>query len=137
MEVMEKDNPRFWKLHNVDATYWSEYIDTRPTYDRRIFDRVIDYHSTHSTRHSAALDIGTGSGSALEPLTKWFDHVVATDNDPTSLSFAKQRHSSIPVERLSYTLSSGEELLQHHSPGSFDLITCAETFPLMDTEGTG
>ncbi|KID81172.1 hypothetical protein MGU_11454 [Metarhizium guizhouense ARSEF 977] len=35
---------------------------------------------------------------------------------------------------LSYTLSSGEDLLQHHSPGSFDIITCAETFPLLDTQ---
>lgn len=40
----------------------------------------------------------------------------------------------MPAERLSYTLSSGEELLQHHAPNSFDLITCAETFPLMDMQ---
>ncbi|KAI8950684.1 S-adenosyl-L-methionine-dependent methyltransferase [Xylaria longipes] len=31
-------------------------------------------------------------------------------------------------------LDIGEDLLQHQSPGSFDLITCAETFPLMDTQ---
>ncbi|ETS74998.1 hypothetical protein PFICI_13482 [Pestalotiopsis fici W106-1] len=132
--IEEKDNAPVWKLHNVDATYWDEYISTRPIYDHKIFDRVIDYQSSHSASHSAALDIGTGSGSALGPLTKSFDHVVATDNDPTSLEFAKSRHSSIPTEHLSYTLSSGEDLLQHHSPGSFDLITCAETFPLMDTQ---
>ncbi|KAI2619894.1 S-adenosyl-L-methionine-dependent methyltransferase [Hypoxylon sp. NC1633] len=133
MDSTEKENPLFWKLHNIEATYWDEYIATRPIYDEKIFDRVFDYQASHSQFRSAALDIGTSSSSAIGALTKRFEHVVASDNDPASLGFAGRRYSAVPAERLSYTLSSGEDLLQHHSPGSFDLITCAETFPLMDT----
>ncbi|KAI1198163.1 S-adenosyl-L-methionine-dependent methyltransferase [Nemania serpens] len=130
----EQNDPLFWKLHDVEPIYWDEYIATRPAYDENIFQLVYDYHAGHSGSLSAALDIGTGSGSAIEALTKQFKHVVASDNDPTSLAFAERRHSHISAERLSYSLSSGEDLLQHHSPNSFDLITCAETFPLMDTQ---
>ncbi|RYP67415.1 hypothetical protein DL771_007246 [Monosporascus sp. 5C6A] len=133
MDASEKDTPVVWKLQNIEPTYWDEYIATRPVYDERIFERIYDYQASHSQSRSAALDIGTGSGSAIGPLLRQFDRVVACDNDPTSLTFAKRRYSKFPAERLSFTLSSGEDLLYHHSPGSFDLITCAETFPLMDT----
>lgn len=134
MDATEEDSPLFWKLKNIEPTYWDEYIATRPTYDDKIFQRIYDYQANHSESHSAALDIGTGSGSAIGPLTNRFKHVVASDNDHTSLSFAKRRYSALPAEHLSFSLSSGEDLLQHHPPGSFDLITCAETFPLMDTQ---
>ncbi|KAI1409260.1 S-adenosyl-L-methionine-dependent methyltransferase [Hypoxylon sp. FL1857] len=134
MDGPDTEAPQFWKLQDIEASYWDEYIATRPVYDLEIFRRLDDYLSRHPSSRSSALDIGTGSGSVIEPLMKRFEHVVATDNDPTSLSFAKNRHSSFPAESLSYTLSSGEDLLEHHSPGSFDLITCAETFPLMDTQ---
>lgn len=134
MDVPEKDNPHFWKLHNIEATYWDEYIATRPVYDERIFELINNFQAIHSQSHSAALDIGTGSGSAIGPLAKQFTHVVASDNDPISLRFTRQRYSTLSPDRISYTLSSGENLLQHHPPGSFDLITCAETFPLMDTQ---
>lgn len=130
----DNDGSVFWKLKNIEPTYWDEYIATRPIYNERIFKRIYDHRDKYSPSWSAALDIGSGSGSAIGPLTKRFQHVVASDNDPKSLAFAKQRYSTLSTDRVSYTLSSGEDLLQHHSPGSFDLITCAETFPLMDTE---
>ncbi|KAI2609644.1 S-adenosyl-L-methionine-dependent methyltransferase [Hypoxylon fragiforme] len=133
MSVTDKDDPVFWKLQDVEPTYWDEYIATRPVYGAKIFQRIYDYHASHSPSRLAALDIGTGSGSAIGPLAQHFDHVVASDNDPTSLAFARGRYAAVPASHLSYTLSSGEDLLQHHSPTSFDLITCAETFPLMDT----
>ncbi|KAK0621565.1 S-adenosyl-L-methionine-dependent methyltransferase [Bombardia bombarda] len=152
--VADKDDPSFWKLqNNIKPSYWDDYVATRPVYDSRIFQPILDYHASHSQSGSAAggvsdaspdpataaLDIGTGSGSAIEPLTKSFHHVVASDNDPVSLAFAKRRFAHLPAAsekegRLSYTLSSGEDLLMHHPPNSFNLVTCAETFPLMDTD---
>ncbi|XXH05574.1 hypothetical protein Hte_012006 [Hypoxylon texense] len=134
MSAPEKDDPSFWKLQDIEDTYWDEYIATRPVYDDQIFQRIEDYQAEYPQSRSAALDIGTGAGSAIGPLTSRFEHVVASDNDPRSIEFARRRYSTLPTERLSYTLSSGEDILQHHPPQSFDLITCAETFPLMDTE---
>lgn len=130
-EGNEMNDPSFWKLRNIKDTYWNEYIDTRPQYDFRIFDPILEYHTSP---FDGALDVGTGSGSALPTLTEKFALVVATDNDPTSLQFTQHRFSKISAERLQYKLSSGEDLKQHFPPESFDLITCAETFPLMDTD---
>lgn len=134
MATSIEDNPNVWKLENIESTYWDEYIATRPSYDSAIFQPIVDYQSSHSNRFGSALDIGTGSGSALIPLTNHFDHVIGSDNDPTSLDFASKRFAGISKNRLSYTLSKGEDLKRHHPPGSIDLITCAETFPLMDLE---
>ncbi|KAI1151051.1 S-adenosyl-L-methionine-dependent methyltransferase [Nemania diffusa] len=129
-----KDDSLFWKLQDVEPTYWDEYIATRPIYDQNIFHRIYDYHRSHSDLWGNALDIGTGSGSAIGVLAEQFKHVVASDNDPKSLEFARHRYAHVSAERLSYIVSSGEDLIQHQPPQTFDLITCAETFPLLDTQ---
>ncbi|KAK2598906.1 hypothetical protein QQS21_005648 [Conoideocrella luteorostrata] len=133
MDKHGKNDHVFWKLHNIEATYWDEYITTRPVYDDAVFSHVYAYQAAHSQSRLAALDIGSGSGSAVGPLTEQFAHVVASDNDNTSLDFARRRYSKLPLERLSFILSRGEDLMQHFPPSYFDLITCAEAFPLMDT----
>ncbi|KAI0855706.1 S-adenosyl-L-methionine-dependent methyltransferase [Xylaria cubensis] len=130
----KQEGSLFWKLQDVEPAYWDEYIVTRPIYDQNIFHRIYDYHGSHSGFWRSALDIGTGSGSAIVVLAEKFQRVVASDNDSTSLAFAQRRYAHISAEQISYTLSSGEDLCQHHPPGSFDLITCAETFPLLDTQ---
>ena len=148
----DDDAPVFWKLdtnNGIKPTYWDDYIATRPPYDSKIFDPIISYQTAHlpppppppssskndssHEKTTTALDIGTGAGSALTPLTKHFHHVIATDNDPASLAYAKSRFASVHGDKVSFVLSSGEDLRSHFPPGSIDLITCAETFPLMDT----
>jgi methylase of polypeptide subunit release factors len=127
-----QDPSIFWKLQNVSSDYWTEYISTRPKYDSKVIEPLLEFHRLEP--RAAALDIGSGSGCALGALIDHFSVVVATDNDPMSVAFAQERFSDVPSDRLSYVLSSGEELDQHFKSRSFDLITCAETFPLMDTE---
>jgi SAM-dependent methyltransferase len=138
--IMQTKNPseggNVWKLENIATTYWDDYIATRPKYDLTIFKPIFDYHSEGSASFEAALDIGTGAGSALEQLTNRFELVSASDNDPRSIEYARSRFRQTPRHRLQYLLSSGEDLLLHYQPGAFDLVTCAETFPLLDTEQT-
>ncbi|KAF2470839.1 S-adenosyl-L-methionine-dependent methyltransferase, partial [Lindgomyces ingoldianus] len=123
-----------WKLQNIDAAYWDEYIATRPKYDPTIFDPIFAYHAAGKTPFRDALDIGTGAGSTLGPLLDMFGRVTASDNDTVSVQFAQHRFQHIPRSRLSWTMSKGEELTKYHAPASFDMITCALTFPLLDTE---
>jgi SAM-dependent methyltransferase len=128
------DDGNVWKLKNIESSYWNEYIATRPKYDSTIFNPIFEYHAAGSNSFRDALDIGTGSGSALPQLCDRFGRVVASDNDPTSLQFAQGRFSDVPSSQLSYTLSKGEDLINHFPSSSFDLITCALTFPLLNTE---
>ncbi|KAI1324527.1 S-adenosyl-L-methionine-dependent methyltransferase [Xylariaceae sp. FL0255] len=133
MAQSANEDPSFWKLQDIEPTYWDEYIATRPLYDSMV-QHICKYHTDHSNSFQTAIDIGAGAGSTAGLLVERFRHVVASDNDPISQAFIKQRYSHLPPESLSFTLSSGEDLLKYHQPGSFDLITCAETFPLMDTQ---
>ena len=122
-----------WHVADAAGTsYWDEYLATRPKYDSRIFGPLTAYHSSNGGLTSSALDIGSGAGSAVEGLLKHFDNVVSTDNDPMSQDFTRKRFHNVPGERLRYTLSKGEDLAEYHEKESFDLITCAETFPLLD-----
>ncbi|CAI6312357.1 unnamed protein product [Periconia digitata] len=125
-----------WKLQNVEAAYWNDYIATRPKYDAAIFDPIFKYHAIKNQNFDHALDVGTGAGSALNLLTSRFQRVVASDNDTISLGFAKERYRHIPSSQLSWTVSKAEDLTQNHQPSSFDMITCALTFPLLDTHKT-
>ncbi|KAJ4305494.1 hypothetical protein N0V90_001025 [Kalmusia sp. IMI 367209] len=109
-----------WKLQNVEASYWNDYIATRPPYDATIFNPIFAYHEANNNKFDAALDVGTV--------------VTASDNDTTSLGFAQKRYRNIDPNRLSWTVSRAEDLINYHTPSSFNMITCALTFPLLDTE---
>jgi SAM-dependent methyltransferase len=128
-----QSNDSVWKLQNVEAAYWNDYIVTRPKYDATIFDPIFGYHTAKTTPFRDVLDIGTGAGSALGPLTDRFKRVTASDNDTISLGFAQERFRHVARNRLSWIISSGEDLVAHHARSSFDMITCALTFPLLDT----
>ncbi|KAF2260272.1 S-adenosyl-L-methionine-dependent methyltransferase [Lojkania enalia] len=132
--MADRKNDSVWKLQNIETEYWHEYIATRPKYDATIFDPIFDYHTANGTPFHDVIDIGTGAGSALGRLINRFPHVTASDNDTLSLGFAQERHRDVPANRLTWTLSKGEDLTQHHPPSSFDMATCALTFPLLDTE---
>lgn len=125
-----EDDPLFWKLRNVKPTYWDEYIVTRPLYDSRLFDLVFDHHTSP---FDASLDIETGSSSALPALAERFTRVIATDNDPKSLKFAQMFRKDTRRQTTVHALSN-EELSQHFPPETFDVLTCAETYPLVEID---
>jgi trans-aconitate 3-methyltransferase len=134
LRQISQSSESVWRLQGVEAAYWNDYIATRPTYDATIFNPIFTYHEANGKRFHDALDIGTGAGSALDLMTKRFTRVTASDNDAVSLGFAQKRYSHIPPSQLCWTVSKAEELITHHAPSSFDMITCALTFPLLDTE---
>ncbi|PVI02583.1 hypothetical protein DM02DRAFT_612823 [Periconia macrospinosa] len=79
-------NGNVWKLSNIASNYWDEYLATRPKYESTIFTPILEYHTSC---REVALDIRFGASSALDQLTKHFQKVVASDNDPTSLLFTQ------------------------------------------------
>ena len=131
----DNDKGNVWTVKEAAGTsYWDDYLATRPKYDERIFKPLVEHHTSNGGSFDKALDIGSGAGSAVEGLLKHFHHVVSSDNDPMSQEFTRKRFSDKTDSQLSYTLSKGEDLIQYHEPESFDLMTCAETFPLLDLQ---
>lgn len=131
-ELNYSDDPVFWKLRNIEDSYWNEYIATRPIYSNSFFSRIYTYHRQHGQPFNTAIDIGAGPGQAAETLAQSFDHVVLSDNDPVSIAFARRRLKHLPTKKLSYLLTTGENVLSHCKPGSMNMVTVAECIPLMD-----
>ena len=134
MNSISEDEHVFWKLRNIRDTYWEEYIATRPVYTPSFMSRIYTYHVEHLHTFDVAIDIGSGAGQAAAALASRFSTTIASDNDAASLAFMKYRLSHIPRNKLFYSLTSGEDVLQHHRPGSMDMVVAAECFPVMDMQ---
>ncbi|MGZ3788715.1 MAG: class I SAM-dependent methyltransferase [Bacteriovorax sp.] len=97
----------------------SEYAKFRPTYPPELFA----YLASISKRKTLAWDCGTGNGQAALELTKYFNHVVATDPSEKQISQAPL-HS-----KISYEVVSAENF---KSLEPIDLITVAQAFHWFD-----
>lgn len=122
-------------LFNVGADFdWVKYTTHRPVYSASFYDRIWDYHRSHSNHWTLAHDVGTGPGNAAEVLSGRFDKVIATDPSGFHTAVAK-RHlsgSNVTVEQCrAEDLSS---LMGPEGHGKADLITLAECIPLIDPE---
>jgi trans-aconitate 3-methyltransferase len=128
-----KDTNNFFKKETYDETYWMNYLLARPEYSASFYNRIYDYHSTHQGGYETAVDIGTGPGQVAAELTQQFQHVLATDSNPTHLEVAAHRLTAlITAKKVSLAECSAEGTADPVSASSVDLITAAECFPLVD-----
>ena len=135
MSSPTEDSKNFWRVDENDYSYWESYLSTRPNYSQSgFYSLMYEYHASHLNSFTLAHDIGCGPGQVTAQLLSCFDHVVASDNNPTSLGAAKSRLSKFPAGRVSFVLSTGEDIASHHPPESADFIAAAEMFPLMDAK---
>jgi SAM-dependent methyltransferase len=135
--ALESDSANFWKVaSSSEDDYWRSYEATRPNYANSGFlDVVFDYHLSkgHSTSFNVAHDVGCGSGVVAVELASRFAHVVASDNNASSLDTARRfLAETTPEGKISFSQCEGEALAQYHPPQSADFISAAECLPLMD-----
>lgn len=133
----DNDSGNFWKVASeTEDDYWRLYEATRPRYaDSRFLDRIFNYHQSNgaSASFDVAHDVGCGSGVVAAELARRFTHVVASDNNASSLDAARRLLTkSNPDVGISFTQCEGEAIAQHYPPQSADLICAAECLPLMD-----
>lgn len=113
---------------------WIKYTTHRPFYSPSFYDRIWDYHRSHSDHWNLAHDVGTGPGNVAEVLGAHFDKVVASDPSGSPTAVAQKRLAGLNV-----TLEQcrAEDLATRMGPdghGKVDLIALAECIPLMDAE---
>ncbi|KAA8570729.1 hypothetical protein MFRU_011g02080 [Monilinia fructicola] len=137
----EEDTVNFWKVASINQSeddYWRAYEATRPNYAEDNFLNIIyDYHSFKaSTSFEIAHDVGCGSGIGASELATRFAHVVASDNNASSLNAAHRflvpTPNSKDSDKFTFVICMAEELAAHHEPQSADLVAAAECLPLMD-----
>ena len=113
---------------------WIKYTTHRPLYSLPFYDRIWDYHRSHSNHWILAHDVGTGPGNVAEVLGAHFEKIIATDPSGYHTAVAQKRlaRSNVTVEQC-----RAEDLVALVGPdgyGKADLITLAECIPLMDAE---
>lgn len=113
---------------------WQNYLTHRPQYSASFYDVIWNHHRSHSDRWILAHDVGTGPGNVAKVLADRFKYVVATDPSNTHVAVARElcKEGNVTLEQC-----KAEELA--HSIGrkshrEVDVITVAQTIPLLDAE---
>ncbi|KAF8416166.1 S-adenosyl-L-methionine-dependent methyltransferase [Tirmania nivea] len=95
----------------------------RPTYPPSLYIRLHLYHSPiPSTTH---LDLGTGPGTVLSPLSPPFKRTYAVDPSPTMLALARSLLPPRLQNSTTFHLSPAEDL-SFLPPSSISLVTAAQ-----------
>ncbi|KAJ5116048.1 S-adenosyl-L-methionine-dependent methyltransferase [Penicillium angulare] len=136
------DTKNVWKLESVqdEAQYWDGYLSTRPKYTPEFYDLIYSYHDAHSNSSNLAHDVGCGPGQVSEKLAQQFKHVVLSDTNASHVDFARyalsEQHNRSDQSAFSFAVAEAERLGEQYPRKSTDLVACALTFPLLDTEAT-
>ncbi|KAL8911961.1 MAG: hypothetical protein Q9171_002937 [Xanthocarpia ochracea] len=131
----QQDSEDFWKVAADDHEFWDAYVSTRPNYSQSFYKIIHGYHSSHSSSHTLAHDVGCGAGQVAAELTQNYAHVAVSDAEADHVGAAKSRLTNgYDAARISYTHSKAEDLSSHHPPASADLIAVAEAVVLMDRD---
>lgn len=98
------------------------YGAARPTYPIEAFEWIKE----NAPGHSLAVDVGTGAGEAAIILSKFFDHVIATD------ASAKQVENAVGPENVTFKTAKAEECPVEDATA--DVITSAQAVHWFDHE---
>lgn len=106
-----------------DSNFKSDaYAQFRPAYDQQVFDKITSYHKGGL---ELAVDIGSGTGQAAYPLTKYFKKVIGTDLSHTMIKTANKKITEEFKGKIEFQQSPGEDL-SFLADESVDLVTAAQ-----------
>ena len=128
-----EDTSNFFRRTENNEDYWDNYLAVRAEYDKPFYESIYDYHKSHNGLAETAHDVATGPGQVAAELSSHFNHVIASDINPTHLAIAEQRLGLlVSSQKVSLVHCSAEEIADAHPPSSVDLIAAPECFPLID-----
>lgn len=118
----QQRNKQIYRLLHKDgsvdrfAAQAKVYSQARPTYPKELVDLAVQ--SIH--RHDLAVDVGTGSGQLAVSLSPHFQKVLALDQSPAQLLYARHKPN------IQYELSDATHMPAEHD--SVDLVTAAQCY---------
>jgi len=116
------------------------YALARRNYSPKVYETIIDHHTSTGGKLDLLLDVGCGPGLAARSLAPHFTHVVGLDPSDGMLATARSLGGTTSgSEPIRYEVSSAEELGANLAPpiadGSVDLITAANSAHWFDMSG--
>ncbi|KAK0121171.1 hypothetical protein ONS96_011352 [Cadophora gregata f. sp. sojae] len=114
---------------------WDIYIKYRPAYPRSFWDRIYNYHDSHSGQYGVAHDVGSGAGIASHDLARKFRHVIVSDPNDNYTNIASERLISQyghPKEKFTFLQEKGEKSSVKNA--TVDLLVVCEAIHWMDVD---
>ncbi|KAF2101364.1 methyltransferase domain-containing protein [Rhizodiscina lignyota] len=118
------------------------YAQYRLNYHSRLYQTIVDRHTSTGGQLTTLLDVGCGPGTAVRTLAPLFEHAIGIDPSHgminTALSMTDAGDAT-KLEPIRFEISQAEELGSNLSPpiadGSVDLITAATSAHHFDMAG--
>lgn len=122
--------PRDPTFRNYSSEQGAYYAQQRRGYQPRLYEIVIEQHTSTGGQLDTILDVGCGPGIAVRGLAPRFNHAIGLDPSEGMISTARELgDASSSSEPIRFAVSSAEEIGANLSPpildGSVDLITAA------------
>lgn len=114
------------------------YAEVRRDYNPKVYQTIIEHHSSTGGEFGCLLDVGCGPGTAAHNLAPHFTRAIGLDPSDGMIATARSLgHTASNAEPVRFEVSTAEELGQHLSPriedSSIDLITAATAAHWFDT----
>jgi len=108
----------------------TNYAQHRRDYHPRLYQILVDHHTSTGGQLNTILDVGCGPGTAVRALAPRFAHTIGPDPSEGMISTARSLGGNLSTsEPIRFDISTAEDLGSHLSPpildGSVDLITAA------------
>lgn len=108
----------------------ANYAQNRLGYHPKLYQAVMDYHTSNGGQLNTILDVGCGPGTAVQALAPHFAHAIGLDPSEGMIMTARSLGGvSSTAEPIRWEISTAEDLGSQLSPpipdGSVDLITAA------------
>ncbi|KAF2475303.1 S-adenosyl-L-methionine-dependent methyltransferase [Lindgomyces ingoldianus] len=108
----------------------TNYAQNRRDYHSKLYQIIIDYHTSNGGELNTILDVGCGPGTAVRTLAPRFSHAIGIDPSEGMITTARSLGGvSYNSEAIRFDISTAEDLGSNLSSpipdGSVDLITAA------------
>jgi len=126
--------PAAYRLETTFRAYsqaqGTNYAENRPRYHPKLYQAILDYHTSNGGQLNTILDVGCGPGIVAQALAPHFHHAIGLDPSAGMISTAQSTGGvSSTSEPIRWEISTAEDLGSELSPpiqaGSVDLITAA------------
>jgi trans-aconitate 3-methyltransferase len=117
-------------FRSFNSEQGKNYAQVRPTYSLKLYQAILDHHTSTGGELNTLLDVGCGPGFATVGLAPHFVHAIGIDPSEGMIETARSTGgTSSTSEPIRFEISNAEELGQTLSPAipdsSVDLITAA------------
>ncbi|KAJ5469751.1 S-adenosyl-L-methionine-dependent methyltransferase [Penicillium desertorum] len=79
------------KLFEKGQAFWNNYLKGRPSAPDIFFQRLFNYHQSHSGQFGTVHDVGAGNGPYAQILRSKFQHVIISDIAEENVVLAEDR----------------------------------------------